>query len=406
MNVAIIYHRADYDGILSGAICAAGVAKRYPHALVHSYGWDYNDPLPDANFETYDEIYIVDLSVDALMERPALQKKIVWIDHHRTAIAKWGSNFIGEQVDGVAACRLCWEFFNGNGEVLCVEAFACRRPNEPLLVYLAGVYDVWLKDNPSFEEAKNLQFGLRALRPEIFNDIVRESIDGPDDDIQLAKRISSIALDGERIRTYCQKQNDDYAASYAQTLRWWGLTWCALNIGQRGNSDLLLGGIKPEHDACFAWRWTGKEVMVSLYHIKGKEHHDLSAIAKSLGGGGHKGACGFRLSLEALANIFAFPEDKPVFGGFDYAIQNLRCGRRLARQGWNGKGMWIAMSPGSPGLPADRFWSQQNNLYAQENGGRADVLPCLTMKTATGEILMGWLASQSDMLATDWVVVG
>ena len=43
--------------------------------------------------------------------------------------------------------------------------------------------------------------------------------------------------------------------------------------------------------------------------------------------------------------------------------------------------------------------------YARKNGGSAVVLPCITMKTATGEILMGWLASQTDMLAEDWSVV-
>ncbi|AXU20380.1 hypothetical protein C7W88_17015 [Novosphingobium sp. THN1] len=35
----------------------------------------------------------------------------------------------------------------------------------------------------------------------------------------------------------------------------------------------------------------------------------------------------------------------------------------------------------------------------------ATVLPCINMKTATGEILMGWLASQSDMLCEDWCVL-
>jgi hypothetical protein len=46
-----------------------------------------------------------------------------------------------------------------------------------------------------------------------------------------------------------------------------------------------------------------------------------------------------------------------------------------------------------------------NKAYAQENGGNATVLPCITMKTATGEILMGWLASQTDLLADDWGIV-
>lgn len=98
---------------------------------------------------------------------------------------------------------------------------------------------------------------------------------------------------------------------------------------------------------------------------------------------------------------------------FGDAIRALKAGKRVARAGWNGKGMWLSLSaPPSDGpfalarsIPADSFWSENNRAYAEENGGFATVLPCITMKTATGEILMGWLASQSDMLATDWVVL-
>jgi hypothetical protein len=90
---------------------------------------------------------------------------------------------------------------------------------------------------------------------------------------------------------------------------------------------------------------------------------------------------------------------------FGDALRALQAGKRIARRGWNGKGMWLAYSPGSTALPADRFWAGPNREYANERGGAADVLPCITMKTATGEILMGWLASQSDMLADDWEIV-
>ncbi len=80
-------------------------------------------------------------------------------------------------------------------------------------------------------------------------------------------------------------------------------------------------------------------------------------------------------------------------------------GMKVARTGWNGKGMWLALSPGHEALPANKFWAGANRAYAEGNGGSAKVLPCITMKTATGEILMGWLASQSDLLASDWEVV-
>jgi hypothetical protein len=90
---------------------------------------------------------------------------------------------------------------------------------------------------------------------------------------------------------------------------------------------------------------------------------------------------------------------------FGHAIAALKNGYRVCRAGWNGKGMWLSYSPGSPDLLAEKFWSPHNRAFAESNGGTADVLPCITMKTATGEILMGWIASQSDMLAEDWMIV-
>lgn len=98
---------------------------------------------------------------------------------------------------------------------------------------------------------------------------------------------------------------------------------------------------------------------------------------------------------------------------FGLAIEALKAGKRVARAGWNGKGMWLSLSspPSASGfalartIPADAFWSDNNRVFAEEQGGFATVLPCITMKTATDEILMGWLASQTDMLAEDWQIV-
>lgn len=89
---------------------------------------------------------------------------------------------------------------------------------------------------------------------------------------------------------------------------------------------------------------------------------------------------------------------------FGDALVALKAGRRVAREGWNGKGMWLSLSgPGVRDVAAGAFWSVNNADYARSQGGTVKVLPCITMKTATGEILMGWLASQTDMLAEDWV---
>jgi hypothetical protein len=93
--------------------------------------------------------------------------------------------------------------------------------------------------------------------------------------------------------------------------------------------------------------------------------------------------------------------------GIGWAVDALKAGLRVRRAGWNGKGMWLSLSdPAADAreIPAENFWSRNNADYARSRGGSAKVLPCVTMKTATGEILMGWLASQTDLLATDWEI--
>ncbi len=92
---------------------------------------------------------------------------------------------------------------------------------------------------------------------------------------------------------------------------------------------------------------------------------------------------------------------------FGDAIRALKDGKRVAREGWNGEGMWLSLSgcDGERAIEANSFWSMNNRDFANSKGGIAVVLPCICMKTADEKILMGWLASQTDMLAEDWIVI-
>lgn len=94
-------------------------------------------------------------------------------------------------------------------------------------------------------------------------------------------------------------------------------------------------------------------------------------------------------------------------GGLNFgdALFFLKQGKKVARKGWNGKGMWICLGKGNPNLHAGAFWNEHTRLFAEQNGGSAEVLPYIIFKTADNKILMGWLASQTDMLCDDWCIV-
>lgn len=86
---------------------------------------------------------------------------------------------------------------------------------------------------------------------------------------------------------------------------------------------------------------------------------------------------------------------------FGQALYALQGGARVRRAGWNGKGMWLVLVPGST------VTVREGTPYGDALGpsSQVDINPHIDMFTATGQMQPGWLASQTDMLATDWEVV-
>ena len=87
---------------------------------------------------------------------------------------------------------------------------------------------------------------------------------------------------------------------------------------------------------------------------------------------------------------------------FGDAILAARRGSKIAREGWNGKDMWLILVPGSSNIkPAAGTPYSKAGLVEE-----IQILPHIDMYTGEGEMLPGWLASQTDMLAQDWVAFG
>lgn len=91
-------------------------------------------------------------------------------------------------------------------------------------------------------------------------------------------------------------------------------------------------------------------------------------------------------------------------GTFGQAIGSLKHGFRVAREGWNGKGMWLWLKEGTT---VKSEWCHDLALkeIAEKNGGEIFAGGVICMKTAQNTIQSGWNPSQADVLAADWVLV-
>ena len=84
---------------------------------------------------------------------------------------------------------------------------------------------------------------------------------------------------------------------------------------------------------------------------------------------------------------------------FGDAIRAMKDGKRVAREGWNGKGMFLFLVNGST------FTVNREPLMSiMGEGTQIQYHAHIDMKTAQGYVVP-WLASQSDMLSEDWCEV-
>lgn len=73
---------------------------------------------------------------------------------------------------------------------------------------------------------------------------------------------------------------------------------------------------------------------------------------------------------------------------FGQALEALKQNQKVAREGWNGKRMYIYL-----------------DYYPEHDSEPKTYDPFITMKTALGSHQPGWLASQADLLAEDWQII-
>lgn len=81
----------------------------------------------------------------------------------------------------------------------------------------------------------------------------------------------------------------------------------------------------------------------------------------------------------------------------------LKAGKRAAREGWNGKGMYLELVK-PPQSAAPHEVKYEVNINDKYEPTPLRLLPWIGMKTAD-DSFVPWLASQTDILAEDWILV-
>ncbi len=84
---------------------------------------------------------------------------------------------------------------------------------------------------------------------------------------------------------------------------------------------------------------------------------------------------------------------------FSEALELIKQGKKIARSGWNGKGMFLFLVNGSKFIV-----NRPPLLGIYPEGTEIEYHAHIDMKTAQGYIVP-WLASQADLLCEDWEVV-
>ncbi len=279
-----IYHLADHDGKGSAAI----VGKKYKN--VEFFGLNHDMDAPSDLIEKHDEIVICDISLPMdTMFRLNETKDLIWIDHHVSMIEEYenrikdGAKEIkGLRRNGTAAIMLTWEYFFPDEKV----------PEGVKLLALNDLFDLRDKRVRPFEYAFQ-SLGVNKPTDKNWKDLFSGKIS-----------VDEMVKKGEAILSYIKNRNHRLCKAMSFDSTYMGYKCICANMPQ-GYSEFY-DGVKNIKDYDFMCNFfmNGKNAW-NLSFYTAKDDVDVSKIAATFGGGGHKkaaGASGLKKLPEFLKN--------------------------------------------------------------------------------------------------------
>ena len=336
-RIACVFHEVDLDGWMSAAIVKHWFQKtreNYVKSKVFKevdvdfgaldfIGYNYGQPIPDLS--KYDKVIVCDISLPIEeMEnlRQKLQDRFIWLDHHisaiKTADERTNNHYNGIRDIKFAACELTWKYFFPDFEM-------------PEIVRLLGRYDCFGHKNTN-EEQKVLEFqyGARTIisnYKEAYKQLQNCIIEQQNKKQDFAPCEFRIWENGKSIYKFlCADVKQSYKNGFEIEL-YKPIEKIGDVIHDEENKTSIQVGIidlKPYkficinkerfnpinfgidyhsegYDGTACFHYANGKYNFSLYNDNGLV--DCSIIAKSFGGGGHKGAAGFILTQEQFSKL-------------------------------------------------------------------------------------------------------
>lgn len=270
MKKNICFHHNDPDGRASGAIVRYALGPDVQ--LIES---DYDStPIPWDIVAQAEKVIVVDFSFPIdVMVNLAEGRELVWIDHHKSAIAELtgiADDWPGIRDISEAACVLTWKYFFPERPV-------------PEAIVLIGDRDIWRwseENTGSFNESlynQDHEAGDTAFwKPLLENN---------------PSTLKKMIEEGAWLREISLRNVERLMTARSFEVRFEGHHTLAANVN--GNGDIGNYGRERDYDIVYCYVDQMQDGVlttnVTLYSAK----VDVSVIAQRYGGGGHAGAAGF-----------------------------------------------------------------------------------------------------------------
>lgn len=301
----VVCHSADHDGVFSGAVLSLALEACGAQS-VDTVGWDFGSPR--VMVDGYDVVWVADLPFSVLDARHAeTEPFVVWIDHHASNKREFdqvqatnparGPDYVVHD-ESHSAAALCW--------------LALVSTDLDPLVALVSRYDTWNHSGYG-DEAVDVHYALMS-RLNLANfgqahQIVMDNLHpkvsrllGGKCTVDTSYNLSVLKREGRMLLDFWRTQMDSHCGPMVGRMRWRDIDFKVLNSPIRGS--ITFGS--DDQGYMIVWAHTPDgDVRVSLYASGTDGAHDLSEIASSFGGGGHRNAAGFRVAAAEWLHILS-----------------------------------------------------------------------------------------------------